>query len=633
MAAAKRKAREAFGRNKSQDLRSSVPQLSAFAAARAISSSADRPESASSTCKPKDETGIGAIEELSAHETTGSTQMALDDSMVSMKPERGDAAKINVTLSTIKQNAIDLPSDDAMVISMRQEESVTFLGDFNLQVLNGVVSVYGSMLHANRGVQRVYAPATSPLPVITARKPETLIRVTSVFSGLASIEPLSPMFRDICSSAEGDSRSFRVLRNSRDDPMGRAITPLEIDDGTRKVISQLNARLDAGGQTPRIMAIGGKSAGKSTFNRILCNTVTSRADKSSCAYIDLDPGQPEFGPPGQLSLIEVTAPILGPAFTHQASTRNSSYRLIRSHTIASTTFKDDPDHYLACAVDLLSYAPKNTPIIINSCGWVNGLGASTIVSLASKLSISDLVSLDSIETEVLSEVAAVVGNVPLRISRRQRQQALRTPAELRAMQTMAYFHQKSSLSSIKWIAKPINEIRPWIVSYSPEGSGIAAVLSYGQAPHPDFLGEVLDGSIVAITVIDDQAFDQEAIHHTATENIPYLPPGATGHTPPLDPRRSHCIGLALVRGIDTESKTLQLVTPVAGSEIEAIADKQVVLVRGGFDPPEWAYLEDWYATGGAVDTEERPWVSFQEQAGIEGSIWRMRHPPMAKDVR
>ncbi|KAF2211189.1 hypothetical protein CERZMDRAFT_28543, partial [Cercospora zeae-maydis SCOH1-5] len=479
-----------------------------------------------------------------------------------------------------------------VVVSMRLDQSVTFLGEFDLQVLTGVVTIYGAMLHPERGVQRVDAPAISPLPVIIARKPETVIRVISVSSGLASMEKLSPMFRNVGTPIEQEGRSFCTLHTSSDDPLGRALSTLDMDEGMRKVISKVNSRLDAGDLAPRILAIGGKSSGKSTFNRILCNTVTSRASTSSCFYLDLDPGQPEFGSPGQLSLIEVTAPILGPAFTHLASTFSTKYRLVRSHTIASTTFKEDPDHYLACAIDLCSRAPKDAPLIVNSCGWVNGLGASTIVSLASKLSISDVVSLEPIETELASEVEAVVGSMSLRIPRRQRQQALRTPAELRAMQAMAYFHQRSIKHSIKWNVRPITEFRPWIASYSAEGPGITAVLNYGQAPHPDFLGEVLDGSVVAITVIDDQPIDQEAISRTATENIPYIPQSATGHTPPLDPRRSHCIGLALIRGLDTEDETFQLVTPISESEMATIVGKQVVLIRGGFDSPDWAYLED-----------------------------------------
>ncbi|KAM3422176.1 hypothetical protein BST61_g2545 [Cercospora zeina] len=615
--AAKRTAREAFGNNRPERQQNATRQLSAFAAAHAIKSTTDlhASEQAPLPHTPGDLNGFGDVDGRGAHDQYGVDPVADAVSILTVTPDQedehqADATKAIITLSTIEHKSAKVDEDGAVVVSMRLDQSVTFLGEFDLQVLTGVVTIYGAMLHPDRGVQRVYAPAVSPLPAIIARKQETVIRATSVSSGLGSMERLSPMFRNVGTPIEDETCSFCILHTSSDGPMGRTLSPLDIDEGMRKALSKVNSQLDAGELAPRILAIGGKSSGKSTFNRILCNTITSRASTSSCFYLDLDPGQPEFGPSGQLSLIKVTAPILGPAFTHPASTCSTKYRIIRSHTIASTSFKDDPDHYLACAIDLCSHAPKHAPLIVNSCGWVNGLGASTIVSFASKLSVSDVVSLEPIETELIGEVEAVVGSMSLRIPRRQRQQALRTPAELRAMQAMAYFHQRSINDSTTWVRRPITELRAWIVSYSAEVPGVTAVLNYGQAPHPDFLGEVLDGSVVAITVMDDQPIDQEAICRTATEHIPYLPQSAQ------------------------EDETFQLVTPIPESELATIMDKQVVLIRGGFDSPDWAYLEDWYATGGATgSTEERPWVGLQEQAGVEGAIWRMRHPPMSKDAR
>lgn len=202
------------------------------------------------------------------------------------------------------------------------------------------------------------------------------------------MENLSPLFRNIGVKDLDTNRSFSLLRTTSDDSLARTLALLEIDEGIKKV------HLDSEGLPPRVMAVGPKSSGKSTFNRLLCNMITSRPGKarSRCLYLDLDPGQPEFGPPGQLALVEVTTSILGPAFTHIASTRSTAYRLIRSHTIGATSFKDDPEHYIACAVDLIRHAPKDVPIVVNSCGWVSNLGASTIVSLASKLAITEAVS-------------------------------------------------------------------------------------------------------------------------------------------------------------------------------------------------------------------------------------------------
>ena len=97
-----------------------------------------------------------------------------------------------------------------------------------------------------------------------------------------------------------------------------------------------------------------------------------------------------------------------------------------------------------------------------------------------------------------------------------------------------------------------------------------------------------------------------------------------------------------MRGIDPEKQEIQLLTPLGEAQTAALAGKKVVLVRGGFDAPEWAYLEDLYASSsgekkdGTVAAEEdvtaRPWVARREMVGIEGAVWRLRHPPTAAQV-
>jgi len=194
-------------------------------------------------------------------------------------------------------------------------------------------------------------------------------------------------------------------------------------------------------------------------------------------------------------------------------------------------------------------------------------------------------------------------------------------------------------------------------------------MSYGQSPSPEFLGEVLEGSLVAIVAIEEgslaEAFKlhdysqqqqtiggsetshpsdidvstpEDLISRTTTEDLPYIHPNTHGFCPPLNPAYSQCLGLALIRSIDASTKQLQVLTPLSETEIAALMSKKVVLVRGSFDSPGWAYLEDLYSADNntdersyaAVTTNDRPWVSEKgDMVGIEGAVWRLRHPPMA----
>lgn len=503
------------------------------------------------------------------------------------------------------------------------------VGEYDLAVLSGIVTIYGAVLRPQSGRKRVFAPSTQALPQIQARQDDTTIRLCRVKSSIAKLERLSPLFRNIWTDGKN---SFKLLKSSDDDELQRSLGTLDIDSSIDNVLRTLSAKVMVEPRKPRIMAVGGKSSGKSTFNRILCNHIQSWTPEARCQYLDLDPGQPEFGPPGQISLVEVATHLLGPSFTHFAESDSSNLRLIRSHPIAATSFKHEPDHYRDCALDLIKRANPNLALVVNACGWTNGLGASVLMELVALLQISNLVLLEPLEADLREQLTSSGGNATfLRIPRQPPKPSSRTPAEHRTMQTMAYFHHREQREAMpRFSGKPVSRIRPYTVGYAGTDRGILAIASYVQAPKPQFLSEVLDGSVVAIVVLDPghASSSEHEIMRTA-DNIPYLLPNADGTTRTLDPRYSSCIGLALVRAIDSEKNSLQLVTSLSEDEMAHLASKNVILVRGAFDPPEWAYLEDLYADNDYdADVDERPWVTKREMVGIEGAVWRLRHPPM-----
>lgn len=549
-----------------------------------------------------------------------------EDDETSLIPSRP-----NVRLSSIPLTAVQ-ETKHVLEVSLEADQSVTLVGEYQLQVLRGLVSIYGGRLHPGSEMQAIYALSTSPLPAIVARKDGSVIRISSIHSSITCLETYSPLFRNIGASGNKLECSFELLSCTADDTLQRPLSSLEIDEDTRKVLSRINARLEES-ESLRIMAVGPKSSGKSTLNRVLCNMIVTRPTGQNCYYLDLDPGQPEFGPPGQLSLVEVSSPILGPSFTHPSSVGSRRFRLIRSHSLAATSFKDDPELYIHCAADLSRHVPRGAPLVINSCGWVSGSGATSIKELVIQLRLTDVVILSPIESSLDSDIRAKVNTHV--IQKRQGRTSQKNPAELRAMQTMAYFHHKATENGLSsWIDKPISEIRPWYVRYTGANAGIQAILCYGQSPHPELWGEVINGMVVAIVQVESDALDLEATKYTSMESLPYVISTVDGCSLPLDPRKSQCLGLALVRGIDCETKRIHLVTPLAEAVIATLSKRPTLLVRGSFDSPNWAYLQDVYQDSlDSMGSDERPWITNQEPMGIEGAVWRLRHPPMAADIR
>uniref|UniRef100_A0A0E0BYB9 Clp1 P-loop domain-containing protein n=1 Tax=Oryza meridionalis TaxID=40149 RepID=A0A0E0BYB9_9ORYZ len=120
---------------------------------------------------------------------------------------------------------------------------------------------------------------------------------------------------------------------------------------------------------PVVVVCGPKNAGKSTFSRLLLNSLLPRYGR--VGYLDTDVGQPEFSPPGCLSfhvVDEALTDLLNP-------TLRECQRCCFFGDISS---KRDPETYLNCLFHLYDYFVENyrsgasepLPLIVNTPGWI-----------------------------------------------------------------------------------------------------------------------------------------------------------------------------------------------------------------------------------------------------------------------
>lgn len=470
------------------------------------------------------------------------------------------------------------------------------------------------------------------------------------------------------------------------------------------------------------MVCGPKATGKSTFSRLALNSLLSKAAQkrrqssgsvdASVALLDLDPGQPEFSPPGELSLVHLRTFVLGPPFTHPVPESTYGNQAIRAHHVAATSPKDDPDHYMACALDLMKHyrlllqRNPTCPLVVNCSGWVYGSGLEVLAELISKLGITDVVYLSEAgPPEVVEELLSATkkARIPFHVLPSQPSEwVIRSASDLRAMQSLSYFHLAPSIKGhTSWDHRPITNMAPWTVRYAGPDQGIVGIMVLGERQDPDYLAEILDGALVGVVLVEDESaipsLDQDYITdvrdpesldnrsdnagspclntgtvyqfpdlvmgdddsdaenmHTArstfssssydemrefgdveqdsvleepipdhpsvlrtnNDDLPYLFSGA-GTCTPLDPKNSQSLGLALIRGIDMQSKTLHLITPIPDSTIERFQKHKtkIVLVKGKLDTPAWAYQEEYCAATAA----ERQRAGVEARGAMEGS--------------
>ena len=413
--------------------------------------------------------------------------------------------------------------------------------------------------------------------------------------------------------------------------------------------------IPSGQNASRILVCGPKSSGKSTFTKLLSNRLLSYATEkttsprkaqkpSGVAILDLDPGQPEYSVPGQVSLVHIQEPNFGPPFSHPMPDGNS--RILRAHSIAANTPSMDPSLYMACVLDLFAHyrhllaALPNSPLIINTPGWVLGTGLEILVDLIANIRPTEVIYMSQEgPLEVVESLRDAAKTTPvLTLPSQVSKYVTKTAAHLRTMQAMSYFHiDPSNGKYLTWQSQPLSSVPPWEIMYSGEKAGILGIMCYGEQPPPDLLLESINGSILAVVVIDNiaaipgwktdeqdtmdedanpnsldpysvdpedtelRALDDASLHphhlakpilvRTPTEDLPYFNPA---NAICVDPNHSHCIGLALVRGIDVPRRQLQIITPISSSVIEEINEtgKSIVLVSGKFDTPGWAYIEE-----------------------------------------
>lgn len=558
------------------------------------------------------------------------------------------------------------------------KQRLVILGNYGFKVKSGAATISGATMSPSETMHWVHAPHCHALPVL--RCSEDSVLELSCHPGapeLRALEKSFPVFgnlwNEVGSKGDATRQTYQILSTSADGPKKAMLQDLKSPaQWNRKLADLLRpGRKEA----PVVLVCGPKSSGKSTLSRILINRlVTDQGDLQKkkkvwpgVAVLDIDPGQPEFSPPGVISLVRLDHPNLSPPFCHPTL---ATKHVLRSHAVASVTPASDIEHYKDCVLELFQRYQKscsNHPLVINTPGWVQGTGLGLLVDLIGAIRPNEVVymSEDGPE-ETVEGLRLACENIPFTTLPSQSSEfTSRTALHLRHMQAMSYFHvdpDKTAGGDIRWSSQTLMSVPPLLVKYSGTNSGILGVTCYGYHPSAELLADAIDGTIVAVVEIEDgRAFRvsktddsakpankrqkqkssiQAAYSEKLTpELIPYIRRSA-----PLNPRNSRCLGLALVRGIDAKKTAFGLSTPLSPNEL---AGKNIILVAGKFDSPTWAYTEDHYyrvSQGEGKDFEKdddeddasdgvygrskpAPWTEGlhgSQKRAIGSRVWRVR---------
>lgn len=330
----------------------------------------------------------------------------------------------------------------------------------------------------------------------------------------------------------------------------------------------------------RVLICGGKKAGKSTLMRFLINSFLNRCN--SVHVLDADPGQAEFLPPGCVSLIEATEPLLGPSFTHHKTP-------VKCCFVGGINVSQTPEHYVECVKFLFEIFQKKCgaePLFINTMGWTKGIGLSLLVDLVYLTSPTHIIQINNttarhwnmakLTPNFVAEESgwlccAKNSTVPdFSLIELQsvavESNASYSPLMLRSLNVCAYFSQFHQVSDHPM---PINCHTPFKVPWS----AVAVFVCNETVPNHQVL-YALNGSVVALSVCDPSLF-----HESVDKSLPKF----LTEIPVCE-----CVGYGIVRGISVEEKVFYIITPLRFSVLRRVN----TVLKGSVDiPPELLLLQ------------------------------------------
>lgn len=302
-------------------------------------------------------------------------------------------------------NLVKVESEEKIQFLLETGESITFIGACILKCLAGSCEVNGYVIKEGNPSFTIFSPKTQSLLSINHHESKThnstqssvhpnlqsamkqtkccvveIVSMKSVDSGYNLHEKYPEMFFHSGYNPNYSITGCYLIFSSLPETLMLHIPKEWLGFGEKLLNNTENI--------PIVIACGQRKLGKSTFCRWLLNFMLNKFPK--VAFLNLDLSQTEFSPVGMLDLNVIEQPVFGPPFTHlklpddarfmgELSPGNSPVTYIRQ---CFSLFQS----YQSC------FASEGIPLIINTMGWITGLGCEIHRHLFNFIPVTNVVS-------------------------------------------------------------------------------------------------------------------------------------------------------------------------------------------------------------------------------------------------
>ncbi|CCD24803.1 polynucleotide 5'-hydroxyl-kinase NDAI_0D04900 [Naumovozyma dairenensis CBS 421] len=422
-------------------------------------------------------------------------------------------------------------------------------------------------------------------------------------------------------------------------------TPLKISNEWQTTIEKISLSHRNFEYDSRIMIIGGKNSGKSTFLRLLIekilsnkestdNKINHNIDSNDLLYLDMDPGQPEYSHPESISLSQLNGSkkVLGQHLCQSTSFfLKQIYLGVTSPQDEPTTYLKQIDHLVTTFEELYS---RNTSVI-NLPGWIKGFGITVLNKIIAKYKPTNVIILESnsssqniddlkIPDEFTREsfkynpiITKIPANFNFMANQQQQQKLMKFHAsQLRTFKMVALFHKTlESSSRISYDFNPLLNKCPLQISFGLPigGGGLQAIKISNEFKtiHEDDLPNALEGTIMALHSCDNGKSLKDLII-------------MKGHLPVITNNNFNSleyVSLVLIHSVDVQNKILNVYVPEYLIPELDCGNPEInwVLVRGKSETP----LCEIYQRNNIFAKVALPFISKERRKKYE-HIWKIR---------
>ncbi|KAF8919529.1 hypothetical protein CPB85DRAFT_1212482 [Mucidula mucida] len=548
----------------------------------------------------------------------------------------------------------------ATMVVLQPGDTLSFIGVYRFSVIQGSITVLGTTFHPAITTHNVFAPRSSPVPVIRAatststplsipvhlkaraQPNETVIVLHELRTNVHGLERICGNFEGVFRPLRRQTTNFEfgVPGLSMVTESLKNVRPFRLPPSWAAVLCSLPEPQE---MADTYLIQGSKKSGKSTFARTLTNQLLSKYQR--VAFLECDLGQSEFTPGGMVALNMVESPLLGPPFTHPSLP-------ITAHYIGATSPKSSPSHYLAAIqacvqnyrLDIRTPIDNSTgiednlindsiPLVINTMGWTKGLGADLLIKIHEIAQPSQIFEIEAPVFDDWMQPTSAPSREHVHLLKPipQPQNPVYSATDIRTISLLSYFHAifptapqsdtYRQLTATSWnTSLPLCAQAPYEVQTSTAIDQVVLTGAGAEDVVADQVATALNVALVGLVSCEPGALDTIL----PGTSIPY----AQGVSAP-SPMSSTCQGLALIRSLSPQGDVLHVLTPTP----PALLCDARVLVKGEMELPVWGMLdfrskpEEGVA---GVDMSKVPFLQWERARGIGAEKRKVRRNLMRR---